>query len=135
MNTEVHWATTTGETAAQAVFGADTLTVDMEAPNGSGRHATPHDLIDAALAACTTLTLQLYVKHKRFDVQGVRVEVSHSEGEAGYLMHRVIHVTGTLTPEQQASVLRIANVCPVHKTLTGHIGIQTDSTVQVTRPD
>lgn len=127
MTTQTQWSQASGKTACDVNFGKSTMAVDIdESAGGSDDLPHPHDLLDAALASCTTLTLQLYAKHKKFDVQRIQVEVSHHRGDAGFVMARSIQVTGTLSEEQKASILRIANACPVHKTLIGEIAIETN---------
>jgi putative redox protein len=126
MPTQAFWTPLSGKTAGVVRFDNDELPVDVEvAAGGAGVHPVPHDLLDAALAACTTLTLQLYIKRKGWDVQEVRVEVAHAKEGAAYAMTRTVHVAGTLSEEQRASLLRIAQACPVHKTLSGEIRIGT----------
>lgn len=126
MSTYAVWNAAGDTTACEVGFEHDTMRVDIDAPNGDGAHPSPHDLLDAALASCTTLTLELYAKHKAYPVTQVHVAVTHEKGPDGsYVMNRIVEVHGTLTDEQHASLLRIANACPVHKTLAGRIDIAT----------
>ncbi|MEC5399675.1 OsmC family protein [Uliginosibacterium sp. H1] len=125
MTTQALWTTASGKTACDVSFDHGGIEVDLDAEAGGGPHPSAHDLLDGALAACTALTLELYVKRKGYDIQVLRVEVTHGKTEAGFTMTRTIHVTGNLDEEQQASILRIANACPVHKTLVGDITINT----------
>src|SRR6202171_3173465 len=83
----------------------------------------PHELLDAALAACTALTLTLYARHKGIQLAALGVEVKHEEHDGVYRMLRDIHVTGELSAEQRARMLEIANKCPVHRTLSGSFDI------------
>lgn len=47
---------------------------------GSGDQApNPHDLLDSPLAACTALTLDLYIRRRQMPVNGLRVTVDHVE--------------------------------------------------------
>jgi putative redox protein len=125
MTTQAQWALASGNTFCEVDFGKTRQSVDIDVKAGGSEDLPhPHDLLDAALAACTTLTLQLYTKHKKFDVQTIRTTVTHST-EGGFRMQRTIHATGNLTEEIRASLLRIANSCPIHKTLTGEIVIDT----------
>lgn len=131
MSPQALWTAQAGRTACDVQFGRDTLPVDIDqAAGGSGEHPSPHDLLDAALAACTTLTLQLYARRKGMAVQEVQVEVRHERDGAAYRMVRAIRVVGTLTEEQQAGLLRVADACPVHKTLVGEIAIVTQAHMQ-----
>ena len=83
----------------------------------------PHELLDAALAACTALTLTLYARHKGIELAALEVEVDHEEHDGVYRMRRDIHVTGKLSAEQRTRMLEIANKCPVHRTLSGSFDI------------
>ncbi|HSW11624.1 MAG TPA: OsmC family protein [Solimonas sp.] len=99
-----------------------------EPPENGGDDAgpAPHDLLDAALGTCTALTLTLVARRKGYALQDVRVEVSHEKGADGaHLMHRRIELVGELDEEQRQYLLGIANKCPVHKTLSGKIDIDT----------
>jgi putative redox protein len=125
MTTQALWRLSSNSTSCSVDFGSTNTEVDIDAAaGGSDALPHPHDLLDGALAACTTLTLQLYAKHKKFDIQDIRTTVSHTT-EGGFKMKRTVHITGTLTDEIKASLLRIANNCPIHKTLTGEIAIDT----------
>lgn len=127
MSIYARWNASSDKTACEVGFAQETMTVDIDAPAGTqAAHPSPHDLLDAALASCTTLTLELYAKHKGYAVERLYVEVTHEKGPAGsYVMNRTVEVLGALTDEQHASLLRIANACPVHKTLVGQIDITT----------
>jgi putative redox protein len=81
----------------------------------------PHELLDTALAACTTLTL--YARHKGIALAALEVEVDREEHDGVYRMRRDIHVTGEISAEQRARMLEIANKCPVHRTLSGSFNI------------
>ena len=60
--------------AGPARFVAD-KPVDL---GGLGLGPTPHDLVSAGLAACTTQTLRLYAKRKDWPLGAVHVEVTHA---------------------------------------------------------
>ncbi len=127
MATQASWTPASGKTACEVSFGADALSVDIDpAAGGSGVHPDPHDLLDGALASCTALTLELYIKRKGFAVQSIKVSVSHSKSPEGIVLKRLLEVEGTLSEEQKASLLRIADMCPIHKALLGEIAILTE---------
>ena len=131
MTTHAFWDAASGASASTATFtDGQTLAVDLDASAGGLGGPAPHDLLDAALAACTTLTLQLYIKRKGMSVQQLRVEVSHAKNGTQHVMTRSLHVTGTLTDDEQASLLRVAEACPVHKTLVASSSIVTLTQVQ-----
>ena len=93
---------------------------------------TPVELLNAALAGCTSITLRMYLNRKGWPVQSIQVEVSHSKsGEkdaTGWntsIFERTLKVEGDLTPEQRSKLIDIANKCPVHSVLSHSSKIET----------
>lgn len=89
----------------------------------------PHDLLDSALAACTALTLELYVRRKNWPVTAIRVAIEHDEargddGRVRYALRRRVTVDGALDDGQRARLLEIAEKCPIHRVLTGDVRIE-----------
>jgi putative redox protein len=109
-------------------IGRHRLLTDL-APEFGGEDSgpEPHDLLAAALAACTTLTVNLYARRKGWPLDEVQVSVRHGQEGAAYGLHRSIHYVGPLDAAQQARLLEVANHCPVHKTLSGTIDITTET--------
>ncbi len=87
----------------------------------------PHDILAAALAACTTLTVTLYAQRKGWALDEVKVAIRHGQEGAAYALHRSIEYVGQLGDEEKARLTDIANKCPVHKTLSGQIAITTEA--------
>ena len=90
----------------------------------------PHDLLDSALAACTVLTLELYIRRRKLAVTDLRVDISHVEGKTEdgrvrYQLQRSLHIEGDITPEERAKLLEIANKCPIHRVLEGETSVTT----------
>jgi putative redox protein len=113
------WQRASGVTACDVAFAdGQAVAADLEPAVGGKGGPTPHDLLDAALAACTTLTLQLYVQRKQMAVERIHVAVTHAQQDGRHVMSRTVQVTGTLTEADRVSLQRIAEACPVHKTLT-----------------
>lgn len=97
-----------------------------EAFGGDDSGPEPHDLLAASLAACTALTLTMYAKRKGMALEDVRVAVDHGQQDGAYELRRHIELVGQLSQEDRERLLDIANKCPVHKTLSGAIRIQTE---------
>ena len=115
-----------GETPAHSSNGLATWAADLTPQmGGSGNLPDPHDLLDSALASCTALTLQVYVRRKNVPLTGVVVEVERKETRESYLLLRTIRLQGDLDQAQIADLLRVANICPIHKVLSGKIAIET----------
>ena len=110
------------------------------AAGGNDRGPGPYDLLLMALGACTTMTLRLYADRKRWPLKRVSVRLRHAkihaedcadcETKQGMLdrIERVIALEGALDPAQRQRLLEIANMCPVHRTLTSEIEIETSLT-------
>jgi putative redox protein len=94
---------------------------------GEGSGPEPHDLLAAALAACTTLTVSLYARRKGWQLDEVQVTIRHGQEGAAYALHRSIRYLGPLSGEEKQRLTDIANKCPVHKTLSGQIQITTEA--------
>jgi putative redox protein len=82
------------------------------------------------------MTVALYARRKQWPLQDVTVRLRHDrihaqdcadcETKEGMLdrIQREIMLTGPLGEEQKAKLLEIANKCPVHRTLTSEIKIE-----------
>jgi putative redox protein len=118
-------------TTAQGKFrqtvrvGPHTLTADESvAAGGEDAGLAPHEWLLAGLGACTAMTLEMYAERKGWPLESVEVKVDGEHHEGAFVMTRAIVVNGDLTDEQRDRLLEIANKCPVHKTLTGPIRIE-----------
>lgn len=116
------------------------------AVGGSDLGANPYELLLAALGSCTSMTMRMYANHKNIDLHDIEVELSHSrihaedcegcEKQAQMIdkISRIITLTGNLDEAQRTRLLEIAEKCPVHKTLTNQIHIETrESNQEITK--
>lgn len=102
--------------AGKAAFIAD----EPESAGGLGSGPTPYNLLSAALAACTTMTLRLYADRKGWPVERIRTGVAHRKDKGAAvpdIFARTIEIAGDLDPAQHAELVAVADRCPVHKTL------------------
>lgn len=90
---------------------------------GEDAGLNPHELIEGALAACTSLTLELYAKRKNWEINDLSVEVKIVKEGADTLIERKINF-GNIPEEQKVRLLEIADKCPIHKLLISNIKIQ-----------
>ena len=113
------------------------VTDEPKSVGGTDQGPTPYDLLSAALATCTSMTLKMYAAHKQLALRSTTVDVSHDkvhandcadcESTAGKIdeFRRVITLDGKLSDEQTSRLLEIADRCPVHRTLHGEIRVRT----------
>ena len=115
------------------------LTADEpESYGGNNFGPSPYELVSAGLAACTAMTIQMYARRKKWDVQNVEVHISYDKQHAIDCENceadtakidtftREIKFTGDLDEKQINRILQIADKCPVHKTLHSETQIITN---------
>ena len=93
---------------------------------GDDTGLNPHELVEAALAACTSQTLELYAGRKNWDLTNLVVEVKIiKEEKKEAVIERKISFGEQNSPEQRERLLQIANKCPIHQLLESNIKIET----------
>ena len=124
--------------AQKVELGPHNLTSDEPVSyGGTDTGPSPYDLILAALGSCTSMTIGLYARKRKWPLENIAVSLRHSkihakdceecETKEGRIdrINVEIHLDGALTDEQRAKLIEIAGKCPVHQTLTSEINIQT----------
>jgi putative redox protein len=128
----------------QGLFGQDLLDgrhalIADEPMSAGGKDAgpNPYELLLMSLGACTSMTLRLYARRKQLPLTHVAVRLRHArihaedcadcETKTGFIdrIDCEIELEGELDAQQRQRLLEIANMCPVHRTLTGEISIIT----------
>ncbi len=105
---------------------------------GTDLGPSPYQFVSAGLGACTSMTIRMYARRKKWPLDGVSVDVSHDKvhaedcedcedkGAKIDVFRRVIRLEGDLDAEQRAKLKEIAGKCPVHRTLEGTIRVETE---------
>jgi uncharacterized OsmC-like protein/alpha/beta superfamily hydrolase len=95
----------------------------------------PYEHLLAALGACTVMTLRMYAKLKKINLDDIEVTLNHNnnyiedcqncedEGSYAEQINRKIKLIGDLTQTQRQRLLEIADKCPVHKTLHNKVHV------------
>lgn len=112
------------------VAGTHQMSADEpEDVGGTNTGPTPYQFVAAGLGACTSMTIRLYARRKKIPLDHVSVTVRHDKRHAIECegcettepkvdhFQRDIRLSGELSEEQVASLLAIADKCPVHRTL------------------
>src|SRR6188508_2953746 len=122
----VHWAG--GAFAQDVEVAGHHLRADEEVTHGGDNSgAEPHELLLAALGSCTAMTLKVYAERKGWPLEDVKVTLTAVNGEGAYIITRQVALDGHLDEEQRTRLLEIADKCPVHRTLSGTITINTSA--------
>lgn len=119
------------------VAGKHSFVADEPVRSGGGDAGPdPYDYLLTALGVCTSMTIGLYARRKQFPLENITVSLRHSriyandceecETKEG-MLDRIdveVELTGSLSVEQHAKLMEIAEKCPVHRTLTSEINIR-----------
>ncbi|GAB2773147.1 bifunctional alpha/beta hydrolase/OsmC family protein [Salinimicrobium soli] len=124
---------TTQMKAGKHYFIAD----EPEKVGGNNFGPSPYDFLSAGLAACTSMTIQMYARRKKWPLKNVQTHVNHHKTHADDcencerntskidVFDREIVLEGNLDEAQQERILEIADKCPVHRTISNKVTIKT----------
>ena len=104
------------------------LADEPEAYGGTNKGMSPYGFVSAGLGACTSMTIRMYARRKKWPLEGVSVDVCHDKVHAQDAANgatskvdefkREVRLVGPLDDAQRQKLLEIADKCPVHRTLT-----------------
>ena len=112
------------------------LADEPERHGGEDQGPDPYRYLASALGTCTVMTLNMYARQKKLDIELVTCEVIHDRVHADDCtdcedskrkidrLQRVIAIEGNLDDDQRARMLEIADRCPVHRTLENGILVE-----------
>ncbi len=104
---------------------------------GTDLGLSPYELLQAALGACTSMTLRMYADMKKLPVRRITVDLRHDKVHSDDCadcetktakidrIDRVLHIDGDIDDAQRQRLLEIADRCPVHRTLHSEVAIHT----------
>lgn len=107
------------------------------AVGGTDTGPSPYEFLAAGLGACTAMTIRLYARRKEIPLTHVAVDVTHGRDHLKDcedcekspskidVFTRSVTLQGDMTDDQRAALMRIADRCPVHRTLTEKSIIET----------
>jgi len=110
---------------------------EPESAGGTNTGPSPYDLLSAALASCTAMTIRMYAEHKKLVFESAAVRVRHNrihakdcedcESGDGRIdeFHRTVSLRGNFDEQQTKRLLEIADRCPVHRTLHSEVKVRT----------
>ena len=97
---------------------------------GADTGPNPYELLLSSLAACICVTIAMYCRHKKMQLDSISAEFEfenihaddceHCDDElTGYIDHITsdVHISGDFDEKQRKRLAQIATRCPVHKTL------------------
>ncbi len=92
---------------------------ETEEDGGRDQGPRPTELLAAALASCTAITIEMYANRKEWELGDVEVTADFTRGTADEppKFQVEIRIPAGLSDEQRERILTIARKCPVHRTL------------------
>ncbi|MET4038901.1 OsmC family protein [Bradyrhizobium sp. RT6a] len=100
---------------------------------GGGLGPSPFELLSAALAECTAMTVRWYARQQRWPVDHVSVVVDYEKRQpAGAsspvdVFEKTIFIRGSqLTDQQRSRLFDVASKCPVQRVLESSPSIKSE---------
>lgn len=124
MSAVITTATYTGSLACEATHADSQATLKTVAPKdnqGDGSSFSPTDLVGVALGTCMLITMGIYARREGIAMEGATVETQkHMTSQGPRRIARLVchlRLPAALTDEEASRLLRVAEACPVKKSL------------------
>ena len=122
-----------GYTHDVEIRGHSLVADETEDKGGDDRGPKSTELLAAALASCTAITVEMYADRKGWDVGQLEVTAEFEPAPRGECDHFevTLKLPGGLTEEQTQRIKTIAGKCPVHRTLASEAKVTITDRVEV----
>ena len=99
-------------------------TDEPESWGGGGSAPSPQELLAAAFAACTATTIEMYARHREWEIGPVEVEVEYDSHSHPKRFAVAVRLAGGVPEERRERLRRAAAACAVRQTLTGDVEVE-----------
>ncbi len=115
----------------RVVFSNGEHAADADLPaakGGAGSGFGPHDLLEAALATCMTITVEMYAAKHGIPLESAaaQVRLDRNDPDAVALIYSLTF-EGPLSEDQRESLRVAASKCPVRRTLMGRLSCRAEN--------
>src|SRR5579871_5783730 len=106
-----------------AVRDHEVIADEPSAQGGEDQGPTPQELLAVSLAACTAITIEMYVQRKGWDIGPIEVDCEYEQAERGSATNFTLslRLPRDCSDEQRERIRTVAAKCPVHRTLEGPV--------------
>lgn len=118
-----------GEKHCAITHGPSGNVIHTDAPkdnNGRGEAFSPTDMIGAALGSCILTTMAIYGDKNGIDIKGSTFQVTKKMKMEPRQIHELaveITLPEKLSPEERATLEKIAYTCPVTRSLSPEVNL------------
>ena len=90
---------------------------------GDDSAPSPQELLAAALASCTAITMEMYAERKNWELGDLSVDVDYEPAQRGSPTRftMVVNFPKEFPEDQRERLMQIGAKCPVHRVLEGEV--------------